>query len=236
MIRGIITIWKAYHVKEDESNDMLSTSTTCKCNFFEEKSSLTKLLCLSPETLAYPLTCVSNDSQLCDKLPVNERTLKLTTIQMLTHIGDQHLAQEHYTLAYDVYKYALTLVNCLILRNEPVVEKLTHILRCMGLIKCSTGDVEAGMSLIERCIHIYEESGERDAEYKVASFWIDMGYMYMKQQWSDTSLFEQLMSTVRDQIEHEERMAATVEDYDSDDESDDDDDYWSVLKKLLVVI
>ena len=227
VIRGILTIWKAYDVKDSESRDGNEPPLTCTHHFFEEKSALTKVLCLSPETLANSPTFISNDNQLCDKLPVNERTLTLTTVQVLSHLGDQQMAKERYAQAYDVYKYALSLINGLILRSESVVRQLTHILHSMGLIKCNTGDIEAGMCLMERCVHIYEESGERDAEYKVARLWLDMGNLYMKQQWNDTSLFVQVMRIVRDEIGHEERQEElATDDVDSDDESDDGEDYW----------
>jgi tetratricopeptide (TPR) repeat protein len=113
--------------------------------------------------------------------------------------------------ACELYKYALGLLRAAPPETVGRQELIAHILKNVGMIRCSQGDISIGSQLMHESMELFS-ADDNIENINVAEVWYELGEAYMLQQWKEDSIFEHVMRLVQEELGEEIHMG------------DDDDD------------
>jgi len=151
-IHGIPTVWKSFNIGETKESQYKHFHLSS----VEEMSALTE----RDRSRHVIEASVDNSSlynvDLGENIYLNESKLCQTVGHVACKVGDAFRDDNLAGEACELYKYALGVLLDSVPPSDSQVIIIADVIRSIGLIKCSVGDVNAGVQLLDECIDMYD--------------------------------------------------------------------------------
>ena len=216
---GVLTVWRSYDNLEHAVAENNLKVPTYSMEAYEELSPLTELPRSGKDGAK------ADEDPLDYRKPNSDGNLSIALAHVIGRLADKMKNANNLKEAMDLYKFSLGIFQDFAGLSSSLNEPMAHILRNLGIIKCSTGDFISGSQLLENCIHMYESNHSEGTDLLVARTWYDLGNAFLSQQWDDhvmKSVKNALETEVKRDLSHGEDLA---EDSD-DDNSSAGESYW----------
>ena len=216
---GVLTVWRSYDNLEHAVAEDTLNVPTYSMEAYEELSPLTELPRSGRE-------CAKADEDPLDyRKPNSDGNVGIALAHVIGRLADKMKKIGNLKEAMDLYKFSLGIFQDFAGSSSSLNEPMAHILRNLGIIKCTSGDFISGSQLLENCIRMYESNRSEGTDLLVARTWYDLGNAFLSQQWDDhvmKSVKTALETEVKRDLSHSEDLA---EDSD-DDNSSAGESYW----------
>ncbi len=221
---GVLTVWRSYDNSEHDQVESKLSVPSYQMEAYEELSPLTEL----PNSPGKGGSDTKEDP-LDFRKPNSEGNMNVALAHVITRLADKMKANGDIKESTELYKFSLGIFQELSSKTNASQEPMAHILRNLGIIKCSQGDFIGGSQILENCIKMYEKSNSKNADLLVARTWYDLGNAFLAGQCNESGLYEYVMKSVKLALETE--MQRELGGDDLGDDSDDDnssggDSYW----------
>ena len=216
---GVLTVWRSYDNLEHAVAEHNMKVPTYSMEAYEELSPLTELPRGGKDGAKV------DEDPLDYRKPNSEGNLSIALAHVVARLADRMKNTGNMKEAMDLYKFALGIFQDFAETSSSIKDSMAHILRNLGIIKCSRGDFLSGSQLLENCISMYESNRSEGTDLLVARTWYDLGNVFLSQQWDDhvmKSVKTALETEVKRDLSHAEDLA---EDSD-DDNSSAGESYW----------
>ena len=229
---GVYRVWRTSSQKYEDSDSVLSEYAPYTLQTYEEVSPLTKFIGFTFET-----DMEQSVTEERERFPISASSMNLSLALTLCKMGDLLKKEDRLCEAGTLYKYALGILQDGPADKEKLLKPMGHILKQIGLLKCTMGDFVGGSHLMEECIRLYERCDPDGCGLLVANAWFELGTAYIGESWKENSLFDHIMRTVQEALQVEfksDGVMDVADDMSDSDESSEGESYSISTQEAIV--
>ena len=216
---GVLTVWRSYDNLEHAVAENNLRVPTYSMEAYEELSPLTELPRSGKDGAK------ADEDPLDYRKPNSDGNLSIALAHVVARLADRMKNTGNMKEAMDLYKFGLGIFQDYAESSTSVKDSMAHILRNLGIIKCSGGDFMSGSQLLENCINMYESSQSEGTDLLVARTWYDLGNAFLSQQWDD-HVMKSVKTALETEVKRDLSRAEDLAEDSDDDNSSAGESYW----------